>query len=107
MPFKPDDIVRVIAVEPGAMISSYLGAEGRVLSKHPELPLYEIELDAGRATPDRGGQLGPRFIVKENCLDPDVTKQMIAAVRKLVDNALGDAMIVGIYRAMREARFKR
>lgn len=116
MPFEPEDIVRIIAVEPGSMVASYLGSEGRVLSKHPDLPLYEIELDAGRATPARGGQLGPRFIVKEAHLAPDVTEQMIEAGEAVVDqhrranpsmDIFGDAEIKAIYRAMRAARFDR
>lgn len=121
MPFAPDDIVRIIAVEPGSMVESYLGCEGRVLSKHPGLPLYEIEIDAGRATPDRGGQLGPRFILKEAQLDPDVTPAMLTAAAETfaeyectlpADGMTGvasmtEALATAIYRAMRAARFKR
>jgi hypothetical protein len=116
MPFAPDDIVRIIAVEPGSMVASYLGSEGRVVSKHPGLPLYDVELDVGRATPDRGGQLGPRFIFKEAQLAPDVTEHMIEAVIPAVRKAHPGVdrteinhpeLWKTIYRAMREARFKR
>lgn len=114
MAYEPEDLVRVIAVKPGSMIESYLGYEGRVIGKHLEHPLYEIELDVGRANVDRAGQLGPRFIVREDQLDPDVTEKMIEAARApfaddpnhlLTEDF--DVVVTKVYRAMRAARFER
>lgn len=110
--FAIDDIVRVIGVVPGTMIESYLGSEGRVIDMHPKLPLYTVELDVGRRNIDRGGQLGPRFVVKEEHLDPDVTEKMIEAGLDLLPDAIPywddqKKIVAAIYRAMRAARFER
>lgn len=123
--FKPkfaiDDVVRLVAIKPGTSIESYLGSEGRVVDKHPELPLYTVELDVGRANVDRAGQLGPRFIVREDHLDPEVTEKMIeAAVNAFAEyeaslpadgetgvSNMSDELARIVYRAMRAARFER
>lgn len=116
MPYKPDDIVRVIGVRPGTMIESYLGSEGRVIAQRGDDPLYLVELDVGRANVDRGGQLGPRFICREEDLLPEVTVKMIEAAATAesayMDECDGggfdpDEHVRRMYRAMRAARFER
>ena len=118
MTFQPDDIVRIVAIEPGSMVESYLGCEGRVLAKHPELPLYTVEIDVGRRNLDRAGQMGPHFVLREDQLFPEVTAKMLAAgfaaVRAASEIAAEtlipptpDELHKLIYRAMREARFER
>ena len=116
MPFQPDDIVRIVKVDSTTQIASYLGAEAIVISQHGDDPIYMIEIDVGRNFADRGGQRGPRFIVKEDYIAPDVTEKMIEAAERIVDayreenpamDTFGEAELYDIYRAMRAARFER
>lgn len=115
--YKKDDVVRIVRCDPGAMIGPYLGSEGVVVDASEDKPgLYMVELDIGRAQPDRGGQMGPRFIVREDMIEPDVTEAMLKAAAKVAGiwddkQDIGTGSIeseVGlfrdIYRAMRAAR---
>jgi hypothetical protein len=112
--FAQDEVVRLIAVDPTTMLAPYLGQEGRIVDHLPESGLYIVEFDVGRATPDRGGQLGPRFVVKDEWLDPEVTEKMQAAAKMVIEAAaaltgfVDDAAVAAdVYRAMRRARFER
>lgn len=109
MEYKPDDLVRIIAVKPGTMIESYLGSEGRVISRSLDGLFYEVELDVGRANLDRGGQIRPRFIVREEQIIPDVTERMLEAAfgAALGEIENSEEYFRAIYRAMRVARFER
>lgn len=119
MTYQPNDIVRIIRCDPGAMIGSFVGCEAVVLEAHHDKPgLYAVEIDLGRIRPDRGGQMGPRFIVREDMIEPDVTEAMIAAAIdtfERTETRLEDASACAsyaelarrTYRAMRAARLKR
>jgi len=124
--YQPRDIVRIVAADArtpsGMMIRSYIGQEAKVLGKHPEHDLYEIELDVPRRPAVFGGPLEPpRFIVAATMIEPDVTSAMLDVADKILDEQIGaDAwwsddehrnqaarMEIGaeLYRAMRAARF--
>lgn len=116
MPFQPDDIVRIVKVDSTTQIASYLGAEAVVISQHGDDPIYMIEIDVGRNFSDRGGQRGPRFIVKEDYIAPDVTEKILEAAARAegdyvekfgAGNFVVDDLFRAIYRAMRAARFER
>lgn len=107
--YQPGDIVRIVAADArtpsGMMIRSYIGQEAKVLGKHQEHDLYEIELDVPRRPAAFGGALEPpRFIVGAAMIEPDVTPKMLDAAVGVTCVNNRDLYEV-IYRAMRAARF--
>lgn len=123
--YQPGDIVRIVAADArtpsGMMIRSYIGQEAKILGKHPEHDLYEIELDVPRRPAAFGGALEPpRFIVGAAMIEPDVTLGMLDAGQRLLDDEMGagwwsvdeskniidrEDLARKLYRAMRAARF--
>lgn len=121
MPHQKDDVVRIVNAgrQVSPMIAPYVGSEAIVLEVGEQPGMYVVEIDTGRGV-DRGGQIGPRFVVTEKMVVPEVTTAMIEAADKAFRDYEGslpagssgvlhmtEALATSIYRAMRRARFER